>query len=607
MRSMRMSHLFGETLRAAPAEVEVAGHRLLLRAGYIRPLAAGIFSYLPLGVRVMRRIEAVIREEMEAIGGQEITMPVVHPAELWQRTGRWYDIDEELVRFADRTGRNMVLAMTHEEVVADLARSEVRSYRQLPLLLYQIQTKFRDDPRPRAGLIRVREFTMKDSYSLDADVAGLELQYRNHYRAYVRIFQRVGLPGVIAVAADPGMMGGHVAHEFMFLTEVGEDTLALCDRCGYAANIQVAGSRKPVPSAEQALPLEKVATPGTDTIEALASFLGVPKSRTAKVVFFTAAVPAPAGAAGENAKPREVLVMALVRGDMDANEAKLGRAIRARRLTPALAEAIRAVGAQPGYASPIVVARGAVLVVADDLVAASPNLIGGANEVGFHYRNINAGRDFQPDVVADIADVSAGAPCPRCEGPLRLARGVEVGNIFQLGTRFAEALGAKYLDAQGQSHPVVMGSYGIGVGRLLACIVEANHDERGIRLPITVAPYDVHLVRLSAQVPDLDAKADAIYEALRAAGIQVLYDDRDLSAGVKFADADLIGLPLRVTVSARSLQHGGCELKRRDRDEVRFVPPDEAPSGVCEAIRQLRDEAAARLSPTPYPAPDAAG
>ena len=604
---MRMSHLFGETMRTAPAEVEVAGHRLLLRAGYIRPLAAGIFSYLPLGVRVMRRVEAIIREEMEAIGGQEITMPVVHPAELWQRTGRWYDIDEELVRFADRTGRNMVLAMTHEEVVADLARSEVRSFRQLPLLLFQIQTKFRDDPRPRAGLIRVREFTMKDSYSLDADVAGLELQYRNHYRAYVRVFQRVGLPDVIAVAADPGMMGGNVAHEFMFLTEVGEDTLALCDRCGYAANIQVAGSRKPVPSAEQALPLAKVATPGTDTIEALASFLGVPTSRTAKVVFFTAAVPAPAGAAGENAKAREVLVMALVRGDMDVNEAKLGRAVGARRLTPASAEGIRGVGAQPGYASPIGVVRTDVLVVVDELVAASPNLVAGANEVGFHYRNANVGRDFQPDLVTDIADAFAGSPCPRCEGPLRLARGVEVGNIFQLGTRFSEALGAKYLDAQGQSHPVVMGSYGIGMGRLLASIAEANHDERGLRLPITVAPYDVHLVRLSTQAPDLDAKADALYEALRAVGIEVLYDDRDLSAGVKFTDADLIGLPLRVTISARSLQHGGCELKRRDRDEVRVVPLDEGPSTVCEAIRQLRDEAAARLSPTVNPGPDAAG
>ena len=604
---MRMSHLFGETLRAAPAEVEVAGHRLLLRAGYIRPLAAGIFSYLPLGLRAMRKIENIIREEMDAIGGQEITMPVIHPAELWQGTGRWYEIGDELARFKDRTGRDMVLAMTHEEVVASLARGDVHSYRQLPMLVYQIQTKFRDDPRPRAGLIRVREFTMKDSYSLDADVAGLELQYRNHYRAYVRIFQRVGLSGVIAVAADPGMMGGHVAHEFMFLTEVGEDTLALCDRCGYSANRVVASFRKPAPPAEAARPLEKVATPGTDTIAALASFLGVPKSRTAKVVFFTAALPVPAGAAGENAKARDVLVMALVRGDMDVNEAKLSRAIRARRLTPASAEAIRAVGAEPGYASPIGVARGAVLVVVDDLVAASSNLIGGANEVGFHYRNVNVGRDFQPDRVADIVDVSAGAACPRCEGSLRLARGVEVGNIFQLGTRFAEALGAKYLDAQGQSHPVVMGSYGIGVGRLLACIVEANHDERGLRLPITVAPYDVHLVRLSAQVPDLDAKADAIYEALRAAGIQVLYDDRDLSAGVKFADADLIGIPLRVTISARSLQHGGCELKRRDRDEVRFVPLDEGPSGVCEAIRQLRDEAAARLSPTPYPAPDAAG
>lgn len=602
---MRMSHLFGETLRTAPAEVEVAGHRLLLRAGYIRQLAAGIFSYLPLGLRAIRKIENIIREEMDAIGGQEITMPVIHPAELWQGSGRWYEIGDELARFKDRTGRDMVLAMTHEEVVASLARGDVHSYRQLPMLVYQIQTKFRDDPRPRAGLIRVREFTMKDSYSLDADFAGLEEQYRNHYAAYFRIFSRAGLTDVIAVEADTGMMGGTQAHEFMFLTDVGEDTLVLCGSCGYAANRGVATFWKPTPPAEDSMPLEKVATPGADTIEALAKYLGVDKSRTAKVVFFTAAVPAPDG--GQGTAAREVLVMSLVRGDMDVNETKLGRALRARWLKPALPEAIRAAGVEPGYASPIGVVRTDVLVVVDELVAASPNLIGGANEVGFHYRNITAGRDFQPDVVADIADVFAGAACPRCEGPLRLARGVEVGNIFQLGTRFAEALGAKYLDAQGQSHPVVMGSYGIGVGRLLACIVEANHDERGLRLPITVAPYDVHLVRLSAQVRDLDAKTDALYEALRAAGIQVLYDDRDQSAGVKFADADLIGIPLRVTISARSLQRGGFELKRRDRDEVRVVPLDEGPSGVCEAIRQLRDEVAARLSPTAYPGPDAAG
>lgn len=446
---------------------------------------------------------------------------------------------------------------------------------------------------------------MKDSYSLDADFAGLEEQYRNHYAAYFRIFSRAGLTDVIAVEADTGMMGGKLAHEFMFLTDVGEDTLVLCGSCGYAANRGVATFWKPTPPAEDPMPLEKVATPGAHTIEALAKYLGVDKSRTAKVVFFTAAVPAPDG--GQGTAAREVLVMSLVRGDMDVNETKLGRALRARWLKPALPEAIRAAGVEPGYASPIGVVRTDVLVVVDELVAASPNLIGGANEVGFHYRNINAGRDFHPDVAADIADVFAGAACPRCEGPLRLARGVEVGNIFQLGTHFSEALGAKYLDAQGQSHPVVMGSYGIGVGRLLACIVEANHDERGLRLPITVAPYDVHLVRLSAQVRDLDAKTDALYEALRAAGIQVLYDDRDQSAGVKFADADLIGIPLRVTISARSLQHGGFELKRRDRDEVRVVPLDEGPSGVCEAIRQLRDEAAGRLSPTAYPGPDAAG
>jgi prolyl-tRNA synthetase len=536
---------------------------------------------------------------MDAIGGQEITMPVVHPAEMWQRTGRWYDIDEELVRFADRTGRNMVLAMTHEEVVADLARSEVRSYRQLPLLLYQIQTKFRDDPRPRAGLIRGREFTMKDSYSLDADEAGLERQYRNHSRAYFRIFARCGLPQVMAVAADPGMMGGRMAHEFMYLTEIGEDTLVLCDQCGYAANRQAARFRKPAPVPEEARPIEKVATPGADTIAALAQMLGVPESRTAKVVLFTAAVPSSGGR-----ETTEVLVMGLVRGDMGVNESKLAGAIRARRLVPATPVAIRAAGAVPGFASPMGVDRRGVRVVADDLVAVSPNLITGANEEGYHLRHVNVGRDFTPDVVADIAEADVGSPCPRCGNSVRLARGVEVGNIFQLGTRYAEALGAMYIDADGQSRPIVMGSYGIGVGRLLACIAEAHHDERGLRWPVTVAPFDVHLVLLTGREPDVAARADKLYAALEAAGLEVLYDDREASAGVKFADADLVGVPLRVTVSGRSLQQGGVEVKRRDREEVQMLPIAEATAWLGVVLRNLKDEAAAAISPVEYPGAD---
>jgi prolyl-tRNA synthetase len=597
---MRMSHHFGETLREAPADVEVASHRLLLRAGYVRQLAAGIFSYLPLGLKAMRKIEQIVRQEMEAIGGQEISMPVVQPADIWQETGRWYEIDEELARFKDRTDRDMVLGMTHEEIVADLVRREVKSYRQLPMLVYQIQIKFRDDPRPRAGLIRVREFTMKDSYSLDADFSGLEEQYGRHYTAYFRIFSRAGLPSTIAVESDPGMMGGKLSHEFMFLTDIGEDTLAICDGCGLAANRQVARFRKPAADPEPAAGLEKVATPDCETIDSLAAFLGVPASRTAKVVLYAAGVPGE----GKRGRPgsREVLVLALVRGDMEVNETKLVNAIRARWLKPAPAEAIRAAGAEPGYASPIGVRRQVSLVVVDDLVAASPNLVSGANEPGYHLRNVNVGRDYQPDQVTDIAAAFEGAPCPECGAPLRLVRGVEVGNIFQLGTRYTEALGATYLDAEGQARPVVMGSYGIGVGRLLACVAEANHDERGLKLPVAVAPYDVYLVRLSAGDAAIEKQADALYQALEEAGVDTLYDDRDASPGVKFADADLIGIPLRATISGRSLQKGGAELKRRDESEARIVPVDEVARAVVEEISQLRREAEARIVAPAYPA-----
>jgi len=569
--------LFSQTLREAPAEAEISSHRLLLRAGFIRQLAAGIFSYLPLARRSLTKIENIIRQEMNAIGGQEVTMPVVHPADIWKETGRWYQIDAEMGRFRDRSGRDMALAMTHEEVVADLVRKEIRSYRQLPQLLYHIQTKWRDDPRPRAGLIRVREFTMKDSYSLDADWEGLDAQYRNHYQAYFNIFHRCGLP-VSAVKSDVGMMGGKLAHEFMYLTEAGEDTLLICAACDYAANRQIAPFRKTLPDQEELLPIQKVATPECKTIKELAEYLEVPESKTAKAVFMVATL-------AEGEETFERFVFAVVRGDMEVNETKLSNAVKAKSLRPATEEEIVAVGATPGYASPVGLKD--VLVVVDDAIPESPNLVAGANETGYHLRNVNYGRDYQADIVADIVATRDGDACPQCGEPLEAVRGVEVGNIFKLGTRYSDALGCTYLDASGQPRPVIMGSYGIGSGRLLACVAEHYHDEYGLMWPVSVAPYHVQLVALigksSSETSEL---AESLYANLEAAGIETLYDDRSESPGVKFNDADLIGLPIRLTVSERALKAGGVEFKRRDLKEREVVRLD-------DIIRRVRDELAA--------------
>ncbi len=569
---MKLSRLLGQTLREAPSDAETAGHQLLLRAGYIRPLGSGIFSYLPLAHRSMAKIMQIIREEMNAIGGQELTMPVVHPADVWQETGRWYQIGAEMGRFKDRTNRDMVLAMTHEEVVASLARSEIQSYRKLPMLVYQLQTKWRDDPRPRAGLIRVREFTMLDSYSLDADWDGLAQQYQAHYEAYFRIFQRCGLP-VVAVQSDTGMMGGKLAHEYMYLTPIGEDTLFFCDSCGFSANRQVSAFRKTAPAGEALLPLEPVATPGVSSIADLADFLQIPAARTAKAVFFTA-TPADADLPPE-------LIFAVVRGDMDVNETKLANAVGAKDLRPATDEEIRAAGAEPGYASPVGI-RG-VRVVVDDLVPACPNLVAGANQPDLHLRNVNYGRDYTASLVADIVAARAGDGCPQCGEPMRMSRGVEVGNIFQLGTRYSDALGCTFLDEQGESHPIIMGSYGIGVGRLLGCIAEEHHDERGLCLPPAVAPYPIHLVLLSGKTGVADAAASELADALTAAGLEPLFDDRNEYAGVKFADADLIGLPLRINISERSLKQGSVEFKPRAGGEVFLVPLENA----VEAARAM--------------------
>jgi prolyl-tRNA synthetase len=547
---MRLSQLFFTTLRDDPADVEMPSHRLLLRAGYVRQLGSGIYSLLPLGFRVNKRVEQVIREELARIGAQEMEMPVVHPAEVWRESGRYDAIGPELARFKDRTDRDMVLAMTHEEVVALLLRDVVKSYRQLPMIVYHFQTKFRDEPRSRGGLIRVREFVMKDSYSCDRDEAGLDRSYWAHHAAYTAIFERLGLEA-IPVSSDVGMMGGSLAHEFMVLNPAGEDVLVICESCDYAANRQVAPVVMPGIAAEEALPVEEIETPNTTTIESLATFLGVPTSRTAKAAFFMT---------GDGR-----FVVAIVRGDYEVNETKLVNALKSTGgLRPAHVEEIRERGMEPGYGSPIG-ARDATVVV-DEIAARSPNLVAGANRPGWHLRNVNVPRDYTPDVVTEIASAREGDPCPRCGGTAILRNGIEVGNIFKLGTKYTDAFGATFLEEDGSRKPIIMGSYGIGLGRNVACIVEAHHDDKGIVWPAEVAPYPAHLVAIGAnKEPRVTEIADRLHDVAAGAGVEreILYDDRNESPGVKFTDAELLGMPTILTVSPRSLAAGGIEVTDR--------------------------------------------
>lgn len=580
---MRMSNVFSRTLREAPSGAESAGYGFLLRAGFIQQLGAGIFSLLPLGLRSVRKIERIIREEMDGIGGQELQMPVVNPADIWKETGRYYSIDKEMGRFQDRVGRDMVLAMTHEECVTDIARFELDSYKRLPQLVYQLQTKWRDDPRPRAGLIRVREFTMKDSYSFDRDLAGLEKQYRAHYSAYFRIFDRCALP-TIAVGSDSGMMGGKVAHEYMYLSSIGEDTIITCPACGYTANRQVATFTK-TSYPEELLKTEAVHTPACPTIEDLANFLGIPKRKTAKALFMMGTF-----VDSTTGEERQRLILGVVRGDMEIEENKLQNVAKANALRPAHVDEIRLAGMEPGFGSPIG-CDPSVLVIVDDSVAKSNNLVAGANKVDYHLINTNFGRDYT-GTVADIASAAAGHACPQCQTALEQSKGIEVGNIFQLGTRYSESMGCFFQDEDGTRKPVIMGSYGIGVGRLLACLAEHYNDESGLKLPITSAPYQVHLVSL---VKDQEI-ADGIYEELQAEGIEVLYDDRKESAGVKFADADLIGIPILITLGNRSLKEGSVEVKLRSNlQETNSLPLASLGSQVKELVTSLHKEISARI------------
>lgn len=586
---MRVTQLLGITLRQAK-DTELASHELLLRGGYIRQVAAGIYAYLHLAQRSLRKIEQILREEIDRIGGVEINMPIVQTAEPWRQTGRYDGIDASMVRFADRAGRDLVLAMTHEEIVALLTSHEVSSYKQLPKLVYQIQTKFRDELRPRGGLIRTREFVMKDSYSLDSSWEALQQQYEAHYDAYHRIGARVGLP-LTAVLSDVGMMGGRMAHEFMYLTPVGEDTIFLSNDRQYVANKEIATFAK-VKREEEAQPLEQVHTPGVKTIEALTHFMAISAEQLAKTVAYMATLP------GEEA---EKLVLVMVPGHLEVNEIKVQNQLSAAALRAATEAEIAAAGAVAGYMSPVGLDPKAALVLVDELIAAPCHWVVGANEVDHHLRHARYERDFTAHRVVDLVSAYHGAPAPQGRGTLEAQRGVEVGNIFQLGTKYSEALNATCMDVNGKPQPIVMGSYGIGVGRLLACLAEEHRDENGLCWPVSVAPFHVNLTLL----PDSEevvALADRLYTELQAAGVEVLYDDRDkktAAPGVKFKDADLRGMPIRLTVSGRALDKGGVEMKlRREKDHV-IISPEAVVASVQEKLQEMWQALATKLAKAP--------
>ncbi len=573
MRAVRLSQAFVPTLKEAPADAQVASHKLLVRAGFIRQLGAGIYDYLPLAKRTLAKIEAIVRDEMDAIGGQEFYLPALHPAEIWKETGRWEVMGDNMFRLKDRKGGDYGLGMTHEEIFTAIARDELRSYRQLPQVWYQIQTKFRDEPRPKSGLLRVRQFTMKDAYSFDVDRAGLDLRYEDQRRAYENIFTRCGLE-FVAVQAHSGAMGGSESSEFMVRTDAGEDLVAACPKCRYAANTQTATSRL---AAERDGPglarPERFATPGVVTIEALAQEpYGVAARRQLKTLVYVA---------------DEEPVVAVVRGDQELNEAKLQTATGAEVIRPARPEEIPPLmGARAGSLGAVGFTRATVLV--DPSLAGRKDMVTGANEDGFHLRGVDVARDVLPNArLADLRTVNAGEGCPRCDGTLDVFKALEVGHIFKLGTKYSESMRATVLDADGKQVPIVMGSYGIGVERIMAAAIELHHDENGIRWPMSIAPFQVTVLTLGPE-PELRKAADELVAALADAGVEVLYDDREDRAGVKFKDADLIGIPVRISVGRKGLAEGKVEWKLRGDKAVELVPIGEAAARAAAAIRPAR-------------------
>ncbi len=563
---MRISKLFGKTQREVPSEADTVSHQLLLRTGMISQVAAGVYSYLPLAWRVLRKIENIIRDEMDKAGGQELSMPVLQPLELWQETGRDQAFGKGLFVLSDRRDRKLALGPTHEEVITQLVSHNVQSYRDLPLLLYQIQTKFRDEPRPRGGLIRVREFTMKDLYSFDADEAGLDQSYDKMLQAYRNIYARCGLPTLL-VEADSGAVGGKDSHEFMVIAESGEDEIIYCSNCQYAANVDKAQSIKSKVKSGKPLPLEEVATPGAASIEEVASFLKVPQSHTLKAVFYIA-----------DGK----LIFVVIRGDIEVNEVKLKNVLNCFELRLATETEIIDAGIIAGAASPIGISG--IKVIADDSITSGTNFIAGANKPDTHLRNVNYPRDFSADIITDIAKARPGDGCPKCDGKLLSTHGIEVGHVFKLGTFLSEKLNAQFIGAKGVLQPIVMGCYGIGLGRLLAAAVEQSHDDKGIIWPLPVAPYHIYLCPLYREDSKVAEVAENLYGELEAKGLEVLFDDRPESPGVKFNDADLLGIPIRVTISPRTLEKNSAEIKQRSEKESQLVPLAEAVTRLKELI-----------------------
>ena len=555
---MRVSETLIPTLREDPGEAETVSHRLMLRAGLIRKVAAGIYTYLPLGLRVLRKIERIVREEMNRAGAQEVLMPVASPAELWRETGRWDFYGKELLRFKDRHERDFCLGPTHEEVITDLFRREVRSYRQMPLNFYQIQTKFRDEIRPRFGLMRGREFIMKDAYSFDRDEAGARLNYQKMYDAYNRIFARCGLT-FRPVEADTGLIGGSSSHEFMVLAETGEETIVYAEGGTYAANVERA---EVLPPEEFALPaprpLTAVSTPGRRTVEEVTKFLNIAPSQLVKTLLYTTG---------------KETVAILVRGDHDVNEIKVKRLLSATDIELVAPELIPGLtGAPVGFAGPVGLKQ--IRILADWAVKAMANFVVGGNQADTHFIDVNCGRDFTVTQFADLRNAQAGDTSPRRDGMLKTAKGIEVGHVFMLGTKYSQAMKATFLDAQGQEQLAVMGCYGIGVSRVSAASVEQNHDAKGIKWPIPIAPFHVTLLPLSQSDP-VTQLADSLYHTMQQAGIEVLWDDRDERAGVKFNDADLIGAPFHLVIGEKGLAQGQVELKLRHSGETKKIAPDQ--------------------------------
>ncbi|MBF0582986.1 MAG: proline--tRNA ligase [Magnetococcales bacterium] len=565
---MHFSKTLIPTLKEDPVDAQVISHRLMLRAGLIRPLGAGIYTWLPLGLRVLRKVEAIVRQEMDQAGAQEVLMPAVQPGELWQESGRWEQYGKELLRFVDRHDRQCCFGPTHEEVIADLVRREIRSYRQLPANFYQIQTKFRDEIRPRFGIMRGREFLMKDAYSFDLDQAGLDVSYQTMFETYQRIFNRCGL-AFRAVEADTGSIGGASSHEFHVLADSGEDVIVSCDQCGYAANLEKAVAAHVEAGAVEPLEeMQRVATPGQKSIEAVAQFLKIPTSRLVKSLLVeTAAGP----------------VLLLLRGDHALNMVKAAAALAVSQLTiPEPERAAQLAGVEMGSMGPV---GSRLPILADQAVQGLRNFVCGANESGWHLQHVNWERDLPLPAFADLRNVVAGEPCARCAGG-RLVRhqGIEVGHVFKLGDKYSQALGVRVLDRQGLEQTLVMGCYGIGVSRIVAAAIEQNYDQNGIIWPKALAPFQLELIVLNPREAQEVAAAEGLYRALLAAGVEVLLDDRDERAGVKFKDADLLGIPLRLLVGGRSFKEGMVELQSRRGDLSERLPLATALSSVMALL-----------------------